>query len=346
MRVFLTGAIGYIGSIIAHVLISAGISVIGLDAGIFNQDCFSRGDAFASRARMELLITKDVRDISVDDINGCDAVIDFAGLANDPTGELNPSWTDEINHRASVRLAELARETGVGRYIFASSCSVYGKQSDTMLTEEAHLSPLSQYAKAKEAAEKEILALSTSEFHPTVLRNATAFGASPRMRLDLVINNLTASGYATGKIKVLSDGTSWRPNVHVEDIAGAVLACLQTDIAVTSGQIFNVGMTSENYQVRELAKIVSELLHCDIEFAKNAAKDTRSYRVSFEKISKHLTSFRPKWTARMGIMELKEAFDRNCFDSKKFRLHAYYNIDTIKDRLESGEFDETLRLKR
>ena len=346
LRVLVTGAIGYIGSIIAHVLISAGISVRGLDAGIFSQGCFYRKDAFESRFKMERLITKDVRDITNNDIAGCDAVVDFAGLANDPTGELNPTWTDEINHKASVRLAELSRQFGISRYIFASSCSVYGNQENSLLTEEAQLSPLSEYAKAKKAAESGILALANARFHPTIFRNATAFGASPRMRLDLVINNLTASGVATGKIRLLSDGTAWRPNVHIEDIGRAALACLQTDTSLTSGHIFNVGSTSENYQVRDLARIVSATLHCDIEYNKSTTKDARSYRVSFEKIHKHLTNYRPKWTVESGVKELNEAFQENKFNYTEFQRHSYYNISTVKDRLNAGDFDETLRLRQ
>ena len=342
---FLTGTLGYIGSIINHFLVEKGFNVVGLDAGFFPENCFYREDVWQSRTRMQRLIRKDIRDIDADDLRGCDAVVDFAGLANDPSGELNPRWTDEINHEASVNLAQLAKKNGIGRYIFASSCSVYGARGDQMLTEDSPVEPISEYAKAKVATERDVLPLVGRDFSITILRNATAFGASPRMRLDLVVNNLAAYGYTTGVVKILSDGTAWRPNVHIEDIARAVVACLESTPDDLGGNVFNVGMDSENHQVRELASIVSAVMpQCTVEIAKDASKDPRSYRVSFSKISK-LKSYRPKWTVSKGVQELRDAFEVNGLTYESFQAADYHNVRKIQELITSERFDGTLRFK-
>jgi nucleoside-diphosphate-sugar epimerase len=346
LKVFLTGALGYIGSAINHILIQNGFSVVGLDAGLFTEDCFYRQDIWNSRTLMQKLIRKDVRDISEDDLRSCDAVVDFAGLANDPSGELNPTWTDEINHQASVRLAQLSRKQEISRYIFASSCSVYGARGDTLVTEDSPVEPVSAYAKAKVAAEHEILPLANKLFHPTILRNATAYGASPRMRFDLVVNNLTAYGYTTGVVKILSDGTAWRPNVHIEDIALAVKACLESPSEDAGGTILNVGANSENYQVRTIASIITETITgSKVEIAKGASKDPRSYRVSFDKITK-LKSFTHRWNVRRGVEELRDAFQKNDFTFEKFQNLEFHNVRKIQALLESGKLDATLRLSQ
>jgi nucleoside-diphosphate-sugar epimerase len=345
MRVLLTGALGYIGSAINHILIRNGYTVIGVDAGFFADICFYREDFWQSRSEMTRLIRKDIRDITIDDLNGCDAVVDFAGLANDPSGELNPTWTDEINHQACVRLAELAKEHGVSRYIFASSCSVYGAREDSLLTEESDVEPVSEYAKAKVKAEHDIMPLRDNRFCPTILRNATAFGASSRMRFDLVVNNLSAYGYTTGAVKILSDGTAWRPNIHIEDIGRAVVACLESPTDQIGGEVFNAGIDSENLQVREIASTVAEVMpESKVEIAKEATKDPRSYKVSFAKISK-LKSFRPEWTVRDGVEELKEAFEANRLTFEMFQAAEYHNVRRMQELISSGRVDDTLRLR-
>jgi len=296
MRVLLTGALGYIGSAINHVLVHNGFTVIGVDASFFADTCFYREDIWQSRSEMKRMVRKDIRDITKDDLYGCDAVVDFAGLANDPSCDLNPTWTEEINHQACVRLAKLAKQQGVDRYIFASSCSVYGARGGSTLTEESEVEPVSEYAKAKVAAERDIRPRADTRFCPIILRNATAVGASPRMRFDLVVNNLSAYDYTTGTVRILSDGTAWRPNIHVEDIARAVLACLESPTDIVAAEVFNAGMDSENLQVREIASTVAQAIpESNVEIAKGATKDPRSYKVSFAKIS-NLKSFRPEWS--------------------------------------------------
>lgn len=345
MKVLLTGALGYVGSAINHVLIQNGFTVIGVDAGFFADNCFYREDMWQSRSDMKRLIRKDVRDITNDDVSGCDAVVDFSGLANDPSCELNPTWTDEINHHATARLATIAKQEEVNRFIFASSCSVYGARADSLLTEESEVQPVSAYANAKVAAEREIQPLANTRFCPVILRNATAFGASPRMRFDLVVNNLSAYGYTTGIVKILSDGTAWRPNIHIEDIARAVLACLESPPDMVSGRIFNAGMNSENLQVREIATTVQKILpETKIQIAEGAAKDPRSYKVSFDKISK-LKNFRPQWSVRRGVEELKEAFEANHLTLNMFQSTEYHNVKKIQELISSDRLDKTLRFK-
>jgi nucleoside-diphosphate-sugar epimerase len=345
MRVLLTGALGYIGSAINHVLIRNGFTVIGLDTCFFADTCFYREDIWQSRSEMKRLIRKDIRDITKDDLLGCDAVVDFAGLANDPSCELNPTWTDEINHQACLNLAKLAKQQGVGRYVFASSCSVYGARGDLLLTEESEVEPVSEYAKAKVAAERDIQSLSDARFCPTILRNATAFGASPRMRFDLVVNNLSAYGYTTGTVRILSDGTAWRPNIHVEDIARAVLACLESPTDMVGGQVFNAGMDSENLQVREIASTVAQVIpESKVHIAKSATKDPRSYKVSFAKISK-LKTFRPEWSVRKGVEELKQAFEANHLTFNMFQAAEYHNVRKMQELISSGKLDDTLRFR-
>jgi nucleoside-diphosphate-sugar epimerase len=344
VRILLTGALGYIGSVINHLLIKEGFDIVGVDAGFFPETCFYREDVWQSRSEMERLLRKDTRDISADDLRGCDGIVDFAGLANDPSGELNPQWTDEINHQACVRLSCLAKKYGVGRYIFASSCSVYGARGDSLLTEESPVEPVSAYAKAKVATERDVMPLADSNFFPTILRNATAFGASPRMRFDLVVNNLAAFGYTTNVIKILSDGTAWRPNAHIEDIARAVLASLESRPEEVGGQVFNVGMDSENHQVHQIATTVSEVMpRCKVEIAPGASKDPRSYRVSFKKIST-LKAFKPQWSVRKGVEELRNALEANGMTYEVFQKSDYHNVKRLQELISTARVDSTLRM--
>jgi nucleoside-diphosphate-sugar epimerase len=345
MKIFLTGALGYIGSVINHLLTEEGFTVVGVDAGFFPENCFYREDVWQSRSAIEKLLRKDTRDITSDDLRGCGAVVDFAGLANDPSGELNPQWTDEINHQACVGLARIAKQNGIPRYIFASTCSVYGARGELLLTEDSEVEPVSAYAKAKVATEQDLKSLADRNFHPTILRNATAFGASPRMRFDLVVNNLTGYGYTTKTIRILSDGTAWRPNVHIEDIARAALATLTAPTDEVGGEVFNVGMESENHKVHELANMVSEALTgCKVEIAKGATKDPRSYRVSFKKISR-LKTYNPQWSVKKGIQELKDAFERNKLTYEDFQASNYHNLKRMQELIASRKLDNTLRFR-
>ena len=293
MRVLLTGHDGYIGTVLAPQLRAAGHEVRGLDAGLFSA-C-----AFGSQPPAVPAVRRDVRDATAADLAGADAVVHLANLSNDPLGNLDPGLTDAVNAAASVRLAALAREAGVGRFVFASSCSLYGAAGQDAVTEEAPFNPVTPYGRAKVDAEAGIHALAGDGFSPVSLRNATVYGASPRLRFDLVVNNLTAWAVATGAIRMLSDGTPWRPLVHVEDVAAAVVAALEAPREAVHDQAFNVGREGENYQIRDVAAIVGEEVPgCRVTFADGASPDTRSYRVSFAKIAERLPDWRPTWTVR------------------------------------------------
>ncbi|MDX1741104.1 MAG: SDR family oxidoreductase, partial [Rhodothermales bacterium] len=308
MKVLVTGHKGYIGTIMVPMLLDAGHSVVGLDSDLFQQCSF---DDASLRSIPE--IDKDVRDVEVSDLDDFEAVIHLANLSNDPLGNLNPDLTFEINHRASVRLAELAKEAGVSRYLFSSSCSLYGAAGEDYVDETADFNPVTPYGHAKVMAEEDIRRLADDSFSPVYLRNSTAYGMSPRLRFDLVLNNLVAWAVSEGKILIKSDGSPWRPIVHIEDISRAFLAMLDAPRDHIHNEAFNVGRTSENYQIREIAEIVGEVVpDCTVEFAEGASPDKRSYRVSFEKIADRIPAFKPVWDARAGVEEVYKALkDRN-----------------------------------
>src|SRR6266436_5411573 len=270
MRILITGHKGYIGTVMAPLLADAGHEVVGLDSDLF-EHC-----TFGEAPREFPSIRKDLRDVEAADLKGFEAVIHLAGLSNDPLGNLNPSLTYDINHHASVRLARLAKEVGVARYLFSSSCSTYGAAGDKILDETAEFNPVTPYGRSKVLVEQEVSQLASPEFSPVFLRNATAYGVSPRLRFDLVLNNLTAWALTTGRVFIKSDGTPWRPIVHIEDISRAFLAALEAPREVIHNQAFNVGRTEENYQIRDLAQIVKETVPgCTIEFAADAARYKR-----------------------------------------------------------------------
>jgi nucleoside-diphosphate-sugar epimerase len=340
MRVLLTGNLGYIGTVMTPMLIAAGHVVCGYDCDLYARCTFGP----ASGITPVPTTFKDIRDATVEDFRGFDAVIHLAGLSNDPLGDFQPELTDEINHRGSVNAARLAREAGVKRFLFASSCSNYGAGGSDMLAEGGALNPVTPYGRSKVDGEVGIRALASESFTPVFLRPATAFGVSPRLRFDLVINNLVAWACSTGKVHLKSDGSPWRPVAHIEDISRAFIAALEAPREVVHCEAFNVGRTSENYQVKDLAKIVGEVVAgCSVELAKGAGPDTRNYRVSFEKIARVLPAFQPRWTARTGAEQLRNAFIAEGVTLAEFEGPKYQRIAHIKELIRTGVLTRDLR---
>ncbi len=338
MKILVTGDRGYIGAVLVPMLASAGYEVCGLDSDLY------RNCTFGNTRMPWTTLRKDLRDLELSDLRGFEAVIHLAALSNDPLGNLQPELTAEINYRGTVRLAELAKRAGVQRFIFSSSCSTYGAAGDEFLTEEAAFNPVTPYAISKVKAEADIGRLADARFSPTFLRNATAYGASPRLRLDIVLNNLVASAVATKRIFVKSDGTPWRPIVHVEDICRAFLAALEAPRDAIHNRAFNVGRTEENYRIRELAEIVKEAVPGSVvEYAKGAGPDKRCYRVDFGLIQKALPKFQPKWDARAGARQLREAYEANGICEADLEGSKYNRIGQIEELLKSESVDESLR---
>jgi nucleoside-diphosphate-sugar epimerase len=340
MRVLMTGHNGYIGSIMGRMLCQAGHDVVGLDTYLFEECTF--GDDVVASASEE--IRKDLRDVACADLVGFDAVIHLAALCNDPLGNLHPELTDEINHYASVRLAGLAKEAGVSRFLFASSCSLYGVAGDGLLQEDAQFNPITPYGVSKVRVEQELARLAGDDFSPTYLRNATAYGVSPRLRGDVVVNNLVGAAFTTGAVFIQSDGTPWRPLVHIEDFSSAFIAALQAPRELIHNEAFNVGRTSENYRVSDLAEIVRDVVAGSrITYATNAGPDPRSYRVDCSKLESTLADYRPKWTVRKGIEELAAAYERVGLSSEAFDGDRYFRIRHIQKLQQEGALDGSMR---
>lgn len=341
MRVLVTGNNGYIGTVLCPMLLERGHEVVGLDTDLYEQCTFSRDMPDIETIRM------DVRDVRKHDIEGLDAIIHLAGLSNDPLGDYRPQLTEDINEKASIRLALLAKEAGVKRFLFASSCSNYGAAGTDFLTEEAQFNPVTPYGFSKVRVEAALSQMADADFSPTYIRASTAYGVSPRLRFDLVTNNLTAWAFTTGRVYLKSDGTPWRPIVHIEDISIAYIAALHAPRDVVHNEAFNVGTTTENYQMCEIAEIVKEIVPgCDIEYAPDAGPDQRCYRVDCNKIAYTLHEFKPQWTARRGVEQLYEEYKRVGLTLEEFEGPKYMRIAHVKHLVAEGLLDENLRWRK
>ncbi|MGH3030888.1 MAG: NAD-dependent epimerase/dehydratase family protein [Gaiellaceae bacterium] len=338
MKVLVTGHDGYIGTVLAPLLLHAGHEVTGMDAFLY-EGC----ELFPQRAEIHSL-RLDVRDVTVGDLEGFDAVVHLAALSNDPLGALEPELTHEINFRATVALARAAREAGVGRFVFASSCSMYGTaDADTPVAEDAPLRPLTAYAESKVRAEEALASLAAEDFAPVLMRNATAYGASPRMRVDIVLNNLVGWALTTARVRILSDGTPWRPLIHVEDIARATLAVLEAPPGLVKGEAFNVGAEGEN-QVRDLAEIVRAAVPAsEIEYAGRGEPDPRSYRVGFGKLARAFPRLALTWTASRGAEEIRDALSTGGLTCELMEGPRYTRLKQLERLLAEGRLDTRLR---
>ncbi len=336
-RILVTGADGYIGAVLCPMLMEQGYSVTGLDTGFYR-----RGWLYSDGKPRPMILTRDHRTITPADLRGFDAVVHLAELSNDPLGENDPDLTLAINHRGSVALAEKAKSAGVPRFIYASSCSIYGAGDDTWRTEDSSTAPQTAYARCKILVEQDVKALADARFTPVFLRNATAYGASPRQRFDIVLNNLCGLAHCTGEIRMTSDGMPWRPIVHVRDISNAVICALRADPAAIRGEAFNVGRDDGNYRIRDIAEIVGRAFpKAEITFGTDGG-DTRSYRVSFAKIRRHMPEFTCTWDAERGAQELAALFSRINLTSADFLSDPFTRLKELRYLQTTGQVDDRL----
>jgi nucleoside-diphosphate-sugar epimerase len=341
MKVLMTGHKGYIGSVMAPMFQRAGHTVVGLDNYLFHNCTFGECPPEIPARRIDL------RDVGRADLEGFDAVVHLAALSNDPLGNFNPESTFDINHRASVRLAELAKEAGVPRFLYASSCSLYGVAGDQPVTEEAAFNPVTPYGESKVRVERDLLGMADDDFSPSYLRNATAYGVSPCLRVDLVVNSLVGYAYTTEEVLIQSDGSPWRPLVHVQDICRAFLAGMQAPRELIHNQAFNVGRSEENYRIRDIAEMVREVVPGSVvKYAAGGGPDLRCYRVDCGKIARLLPEFRPQWTVRKGIEELYDAYQRYGLTAFDFMGTKYLRIKRIKELQSEGLLDGSLRWRK
>jgi nucleoside-diphosphate-sugar epimerase len=338
MRVLVTGHHGYIGSVLVPLFRAAGHEVVGLDTFFFE------GCDFGAPPSAVATIRRDIRDVTGADLDGFDAVVHLAALSNDPLGSLDPALTEDINLNASVGLARSAKEAGVTRFLFSSSCSLYGIAGDELVTERAAFNPVTPYAASKVRAEHELGKLADRCFSPTYLRNATAYGVSARLRTDVMVNDLVAYAHLTGEVVIKSDGTPWRPLIHVEDVAAAFLAVLQAPRDAVHNEGFNVGTTTENFRVREVAEMVRDVVTGSrVTYAEGGGPDPRCYRVNCDKLRAQVPAYRPRWTVRRGIEELYDAYRANSLTLDDFERGRYVRLMHIRRLQAAAKLDQTLR---
>ena len=340
MRILVTGNQGYIGTIMTQRFAEAGHEVIGMDTG-FYQDCWMGSPV---DPKVTTQIRKDIREVTAEDFHGVEGIVHLAALSNDPTGELNPGLTEDINYEATMKVARAAKAAGVERFVFASSCSIYGAGGKDALTEEDEFNPLTAYAKSKVASEFGLRELADDGFSPTFMRNGTVYGYSPRLRVDLVVNNLTGWALTTGQVKLLSDGRAWRPMLHIEDFTQAFLCALESPREAVHNQAMNVGTESENYMVRDMAEFVQQVVpNSTVSFGEGAGADTRNYNVSFNKIREVLPAFQPQWTVPKGA----EQVYRGCLDAgldhDAFMGRMYTRLKQLQYLIDGGQVDGNLR---
>ncbi|MBV6632392.1 MAG: NAD-dependent epimerase/dehydratase family protein [Alphaproteobacteria bacterium] len=336
-RVLVTGEKGYIGQVLLPMLRSNGCSIVGLDQGYY-QDC-SFGDPLSA----DISLAKDIRTVEAGDLEGIDTVIHLAGLSNDPLGDLDAHTTLDINHKASVRLAELAKTAGVSRFVFASSCSVYGAAGEEWIDEGSALNPVTPYGQSKILSERDIAPLADDDFCPVFLRFATVYGASPMLRFDLVVNNLMAYTVANKQVFLKSDGQSWRPLVHVADVAQSIIAAAAAPAMDVTGQVFNIGRTDQNFRVVEIAeRIAAAVPGANVVFSDRASADRRSYRVTFDKAASGLPGFEPEWTVERGIGDLFDRLSNHAASVDEFEGPRYSRVAKIRALIAAGELDAAL----
>lgn len=335
MQVLVTGTEGYLGSLLPPLLMERGHEVLGVDTGYYKVGWLYNGTTVTAKT-----LNKDIRHISAQDLQGVDAIVHMAELSNDPTGQLSPNITYDINHKGSVRLANLAKAAGISRFVYMSSCSVYGVATAGDVTEESQVNPQTAYAECKTMVERDVQLMADDSFSPTFMRNATAFGASPRMRFDIVLNNLAGLAWTTKEIKMISDGTPWRPLVHALDICKAIACTLEAPRDIVHNQIFNVGDTANNYRVKEIAEIIADAFPgCKLSFG-DSGSDNRSYRVSFEKINSILPGFKCDWQAVDGAKQLFNLFEQIDMTAETFLFRGFTRLQQLEYLIRTGQIDD------
>lgn len=334
MKVLVTGTEGYLGCLLAPILMERGHEVTAVDTGFYKSGWLYNGVNKTAKT-----LAKDIRNIELEDLEGIEAIVHMAELSNDPTGQLSPTITYDINHKGSIRLAELAKKAGVRRFVYMSSCSVYGVATDGDITEESPVNPQTAYAECKTFVERDLQPMADDDFSPTFMRNSTAFGASPRMRFDIVLNNLSGLAWTTKEIAMTSDGTPWRPLVHALDIAKSIYCALEAPRDIIHNQIFNVGDSAQNYQVRQIAEIVADAFPgCKLSFG-DSGSDNRSYRVSFEKINTQLPGFKCEWPAERGAKQLHDIFSSIDMTEDMFRSRGFTRLKQLEYLIRTQQID-------